>query len=287
MLFRKRMRARVKRQIFSDENTLLAGPWIGEFGWELFCWQGYLRARSKEFEKVIIVSRPAMQPLYADFCHEFIPYVPAGPGLSGYKNSGHKKWPDISDQRPFREYISGEFYIGYNRDHPHKSSKAFLNQKFIKYGSYCASLSFDIVLHIRNTDKTQSRKRNSWDLGVWKNFINLVNQAGFNNICCIGDVNNAGIVDGCIDMRGLPLQELFDLLASSKVLVGPSSGPMHLGSLCGCPHVVWSGSQPNQPKYEKFWNPFNTPVKYIHVSDWKPPVDLALQYTLQMMRDSG
>ncbi len=286
MFFKKRMQASVQRRRFSKENTLLAGPWIGEFGWELFCWQGYLRSRSREFEKVIIASRPAMEPLYADFCHEFIPYVPNGHGVAGYKNYEHKVWPDIARQRPFREYISGKFHIGYNRDYPCRSSKAFLNQKFFKYGNNSDQLSYDIVLHIRNTDKKNSGWRNGWEPSVWQDFLKYIEQAGFNNICCIGDVNSAGIVDGCVDKRGLPLNELFDLLSSSRVLVGPSSGPMHLGALCGCPHVVWSGEHPNQPKYEKFWNPFGTPVKYIHDADWKPPVELAVQHTLEMMRDT-
>jgi len=32
----------VSQKIYSAEN-ILAGPWVGEFGWELFCYQGYLR----------------------------------------------------------------------------------------------------------------------------------------------------------------------------------------------------------------------------------------------------
>lgn len=284
MFYGKRMRAKIKRRFFYKDNTLLAGPWIGEFGWELFCWQGYLRARSMEFEKVIISSRPAMEPLYADFCHKFIPYVPDGVGVSGYKNLVHTNWPEITNQKHFREYVSGEFYIGYNRDNPARSSKEFLNQKFIKYGKYTSDRSYDVVLHIRNTAKNNSDWRNGWKPGIWLDFLKRLNQTGSCNVCCIGDINDAGLIDGCIDMRGLPLNDLFDLLASSRVLVGPSSGPMHLGSLCGCPHVVWSGETPNQPKYEKYWNPFDTPVKYIHIPDWKPSVELVVKHTLEMMK---
>ena len=31
-------------------KTLIAGPWVGEFGWELAAWQGYIRALSKNFD---------------------------------------------------------------------------------------------------------------------------------------------------------------------------------------------------------------------------------------------
>ena len=38
-------------------NILLAGPWVGEFGWELFCWQAHIRWLSKQFDKTIVISR--------------------------------------------------------------------------------------------------------------------------------------------------------------------------------------------------------------------------------------
>ena len=40
-------------------STLFAGPWSGEFGYELFEWQGKLRAMSKDFDKVIAVNLKA------------------------------------------------------------------------------------------------------------------------------------------------------------------------------------------------------------------------------------
>lgn len=281
--FRKRLRAERKRNPDSKENVLLAGPWIGELGWELFCWQGYLRARSMEFSRVVVSSRPEMAPLYADFCDEFIPYTPQGVGISGFKCVGHSEWPDISHQQDYRVYLSGNFHIGFNRRNPARSSKAFFAQKFFKYGKHDPALSYDVILHIRRTSKNRSDIRNGWELGAWAEYLNRLQQAGPYKICCIGDPGSAGVLQGCDDMRGLPLDRLFDLLASSRVLVGPSSGPMHLGALCGCPHVVWSGVDENRPKYEKYWNPFSTPVKYIHHPDWKPDVDEVVRHTFEMM----
>ena len=55
-------------------KTLIAGPWVGEFGWELFAWQGYLRALSRKFDKTIIISRTASKALYDDFADEFISF---------------------------------------------------------------------------------------------------------------------------------------------------------------------------------------------------------------------
>ena len=55
-----------------SERTLIAGPWVGEFGWELFAWQAYVRALSRKFDKTIIICRENSAALYADFANDFI-----------------------------------------------------------------------------------------------------------------------------------------------------------------------------------------------------------------------
>ena len=56
----------------SKETVLVAGPWIGEFGWELFCWQGYIREMSKYYDKVVCVSSRNSEFLYSDYCDTFV-----------------------------------------------------------------------------------------------------------------------------------------------------------------------------------------------------------------------
>jgi len=51
-------------------ETLLAGPWVGEFGWELCCWQGYIRKLSKKYTKTIVICREGHDFLYKDFADE-------------------------------------------------------------------------------------------------------------------------------------------------------------------------------------------------------------------------
>jgi hypothetical protein len=55
-------------------------------------------------------------------------------------------------------------------------------------------------------------------------------------------------------------------------MVGPSSGPMHLASLSGTRHLVWS-SPHNRNRYLDAWNPFKTPVYFYAKEDWNPKVD--------------
>ena len=60
----------------NNKKTLLAGPWIGEFGWECFAWQGYVRALSRKFDQTIIISRNNSKAFYEDFADVFYGYDP-------------------------------------------------------------------------------------------------------------------------------------------------------------------------------------------------------------------
>ena len=55
----------------------------------------------------------------------------------------------------------------------------------------------------------------------------------------------------------------------SKLIVGPSSGPMHMASLCGLKHLVWS-TEYNRVRYERDWNPFKTEVIFHSDGGWNP-----------------
>ena len=66
------------------------------------------------------------------------------------------------------------------------------------------------------------------------------------------------------DLRGRPIEQTCGLLRKAKVVVGPSSGPLHLASLTGCPQVVWtSNPKQNYSRYKYCWNPFYTDVEMI------------------------
>jgi len=57
------------------------------------------------------------------------------------------------------------------------------------------------------------------------------------------------------------MEDLIAIFSLCRLVVGQSTGTMHLASLCGVPHVVW-GSDRIGIRYKKTWNPFHTPVIY-------------------------
>ena len=58
----------------SKNKKLFAGPFLGEFGWELFCWQGYIRHLSRSFDFTTVCCRKGHTGLYKDFADEIIEY---------------------------------------------------------------------------------------------------------------------------------------------------------------------------------------------------------------------
>jgi hypothetical protein len=84
------------------------------------------------------------------------------------------------------------------------------------------------------------------------------------------------LIEGTEDKRGIPLQELMDLMASVHVIVGQSSGVMHLATLCGLRQVVWAEDNKTyfneklEKRYKETWNPLGTPVSWVQSDNWCP-----------------
>jgi len=135
-------------------NNILFGPFIGEFGWELCYWQGWVRKYSKSFSnsKIYISSFEKSYPLYKDFINKFIPIskklVDKKYSLNGYfpnfkilSEKEKKNFKDLYDQEVVRlkeivkkendnEIIHLPFYPQRNRNK--FSHLTFLIKKILK-----------------------------------------------------------------------------------------------------------------------------------------------------------
>jgi len=252
----------------TNKKILLAGPWVGEFGWELFCWQGYVRELSKQFDKTIIISRKGNKFLYKDFADEYYSFDAPFSKIN--------MWLGETDQNKLNESLKNikytnhlkPFNIGYSpliTDLQLSRSK-FLQQKYIKYSSDTLDESYDILIHPRN--KVVGDKRN-WSK---ENFQKLVNKLSEKYSVAIIGSEETHLLDNVVDKRGISIVNLVSLMNRSKLVVGQSSGPMHLASLSGAPHFVWS-DYTNENRYKKHWNPFNTPIYFYKEEDWNPTVN--------------
>jgi hypothetical protein len=257
----------------TEINTLFAGPWVGEFGWELFCWQGMLRSfvKKRGINKVIIGCRTGHEYLYKDFADDFVNVDPTAvtdcQRCTSYTyNDLHKQYTDGVGDRWVNPFLQYDKLIRCTNG----SQMPFLpNCEYIKYGDpTVVPKSYDVLIHARGTDKYGTDFRN-WPEFKWND---LVKYTGL-SFASIGSEQGAYHIDNTDDLRGVSLEQLCGYMSASTMVLGPSSGPMHLASLCGTPHFVWSGDRPNVERYEKYWNPLKTKVKILdHVHGWDPPL---------------
>jgi hypothetical protein len=269
----------------NSSKTLLAGPWIGELGWELFCWQGYLRQISKDYKKVIVACKKGHEFIYKDFCHEFIEFnVPEGITVDSWFSNGNIE-KEINQLLKTIRYdirleaqnigfllngITGEIMIN-------KIDGRYLNQKFIKFSANNEYENIDIVLHPRN--RTVGSDRN-WDADKWQKLINLLIKK-----YKVGVIGNGETFElkNMLDFRNIPIEKTIGIISNTKLVVGQSSGPMHLASLCGTPHLVWS-SEHNRNRYLKYWNPFKTPCYFYSEMGWNPSVEFILDKIIENIK---
>ncbi len=257
-------------------GTLIAGPWVGEFGWELFAWHAHVRGMSRLFDRTVVICRENSKALYEDYANEFIFANPA----TGLADSVfmHGLDPNKLLQETLqgrRDLLVGDVSIFGPRRigaPPFTCCTAEFNigdlkvkPEYVKLGKPSVS-SYDYVFHIRDR---KLREDDNWSLSKWEVLKELLQS---DNIACIGTKSASGWIEGTRDLRDMPLSEVCDVLRNAKCTFGPSSGPMHLASLCGSPHVVWSISS-NYERYTSTWNPHQTPVLFLGEKSWHPSAE--------------
>jgi len=257
--------------------NLLAGTDNMEFGWLICTWIPYLRYVARKFEKVTIVtSNLNLKYLYADFAHEFVHQRPKITGrgdmwfASRFPNvlpkiggKIRKQYPHCDIKEPCERYCMSD------------------KKKFIQYGKKQENdISYDIVIHARKENKYDQDKLN-YSPEKYEILLRKLRVERELSAISIGTQEGSYWIKGTECGRGMPVRNLCYLLANAKVCVGTSSGPMHLASLCGTPQVVLTNDKylkaikgTNRDRYERLWNPFNTPCTVLDEHKWHPPVKL-------------
>ena len=271
-------------------SELWAGPWCGEFGFEITTWQAHVRKRARGFKKVVVGCRRESRALYVDFADTFWD-VP------------NKTWHDMNtncDKRVDRHHV--HILNKFKRDVP--DSAELMPTKggragglYRQFGQPTKGMDYDLLLHARwmrkgsvGGDMRRCAPQDWWDcLGQ-----RLMNN-GY-NVASIGLKSQALHVEGTHDIRGAPLGALMNVMASSRCILGPSSGPIHLAAHCKLPAICWTdkthkgyGGLTNQQRLMQGWNPFSTPISLIHVKQqpetnyWVPLAHEVLNYLEDML----
>ncbi len=260
-------------------STLYAGPWNGEFGWELMGWQANIREIARGFDRVVIGCRESSKALYEDFADEFV-LVPSGLNTCGCRCI------DRPVPRTIRSLFAGCGRVPGNR---FVKAQCFRPAKhgFIRFGDENYEDSFGIVMHARDVPVGGTRNWSvvrNWPLDRWTELARSLGDRV--SMCSIGNSEDSMHIPGTFDCRDTDLRVLMNILASSDLFVGPLSGPAHLAALSKCPMVVWTKPCDRQPHGSNTkkrlvydWNPFHVPVCLI--PEYRPPVARVIECVIK------
>lgn len=260
-------------------NILIAGPWLGEFGYELCKWVPYIRYKvwGDDYDQVVIICRSGHEYLYRDFATKYI-----NDNTNGHTTEWliDNKSPEIKQETiddVLKDYDNPQYTIIQPSKYIRKNEDVY----FLMYGEIKNNIeSIDILIHARSTEKYNTGYRN-WPKSRW---IEIIKKYPEYKFASIGSKTESDHITKTIDLRGITISKLCGYMKKAKMLLSPSSGPAHLASLCGLPHIVWTnnkihsviGRYTNKDRYKYLWNPFNTLVNVIDTS-WQPSVNEVLE----------
>ncbi len=139
-----------------------------------------------------------------------------------------------------------------------------------RYGhSERAAYHCDILLHARGI-----RRKANINYQNWSELIELLKAYPW-SIGWIGTADDQSMGTCGLDLRGQSMAMLMDIMAASKVVIGVSSGIMHLSAACGTNLIVWGDrrtyfGETLEKRYKHTWNPFSIRVGWIDADDWQP-----------------
>jgi len=251
-------------------SHLICGHDSIEFGWLLMTWIPAMRYQSSKFTKTTVVCNKNNRYLYEDFATDFVDYS---------KQGRRDRWL-IEKKKPYvpkgilAKIGEGKYYV------PSRKKCLSWKRTYRTYGQKKEENRYDFIIHARSVnngdwiDRSLPGGTRNW---AEKKYIKLVKHFDGMRTCCVG--TKAHYIKGTDDRRNISLKELCSIMASSRMIVGTSSGPMHLASLCGCQQVVFSDRRlqkciggTNRDRYKTVWNPYGVAVKVMDEDNWNPPV---------------
>ena len=263
----------------------LAGPYIGEFGWELFNWQGYLRKRRSDYDYMTVISRPGHAALYEDFADEFIECPARLDRLNMWKG-GIDVAPIVEREKDRGGYTDFIPFDSYKWRNWQRGSQ---EQAFIRYGKNTI-LECDILIHVRSCFHCRSGFRN-WQKEDAEAYAEWAQMKLGCSVASIGKSETSLYIPGTTDMMNVSLGVLVDFMASSRLIIGSQSGPHHLAALCGLPIIAWQTKPEHAERLSKHWNPFGvktitnaTDISYWKQrKHWQPSLEWMQEATVEML----
>jgi|GEM_PF-1059351 len=245
------------RQKSRPAKILIAGPYAGEFGYELMQWQGFVRARRPHYAATHVLTYPGRNYLYEDctvHAHD-IPLQSAGYGyglLTPVKATAMAA--ALADNIGLSDYDI--FHPALLCTRYHRSWLWKQDFRLFEEPPLPGRLH-DVAFHFRAFTKKGPDQAKNYTPELANRLASLCLEQGL-SVACIGHPDYALCAEGCEDLRRIDLAAGIQAINSARLVAGENSGPMHLANLCGKPTLLWA-NDPWRINYSLRWNPFRVP----------------------------
>jgi len=256
------------RQKFRPQQNLFAGAYVGEFGYELMQWQGFVRARRADYAQVHVLTYPGREYLY-EGCQVHSHNVDLKTAGYWYGRLSPTQTQQMARAKAaeigLKDYDIFDASLLCTRYH----KQLFWHQDFkLLSEPPLRPVPYDVVFHFRQVKKTGSDHFKNYSEPLANELVQRCSEAGL-AVACIGHPDYSYCPPGCPDHRNVDLRQTIAAISTARVVSGENSGPMHLANLCGKPTILWAQDQ-WRIDYSLRWNPFRVPI-YIAANDTCQP----------------
>lgn len=271
------------RQRLRPRRHLFAGPYAGEFGYELMQWQGFVRARRRFYDQVHVLTYPGRDYLYEGCTvhHHEIKLKEAGYwyGLlppAEAQRIAHAKAAEIG----LTDYDIFDTSLLCTRYH----KMLFWRQDFrLLQEPPLTSKPYDVVFHFRAVRKVGPDPAKNYPPALADELVRRCLDRGL-AVACIGHPEYAYCPPGCPDHRSVDLRQTVAAVSSAHAASGEASGPMHLVNACGKPTIIWGEGQWRVDPALR-WNPFRVPIYVATIETWQPTPEFVCDAIVRSLDD--
>jgi hypothetical protein len=270
------------RQKLLSRRNLLAGPFAGEFGWELMQWQGFVRSRRRYYRDVHVLTYPGRDYLY-EGCHVHYHEIDLNKAGYGYGVLSPKEARQLAEAKAseigLKDYDIFDTSLLCTRYH-----KALWKQDFRLFQeSPLASQPYDVVFHFRAVNKVGPDQSKNYPASYASELVERCLNGGL-TVACIGHPDYALCPSNCVDHRSIDLRQTVAAISSGRAIAGENSGPMHLANLCGKPTILWAHDQ-WRIDYSLRWNPFRVPIYVVANDTFQPSPGVIYDKISEVLRE--
>jgi hypothetical protein len=271
------------RQRLCPRRHLIAGPYVGEFGYEVMQWQGYVRARRSAYESVHVLTYPGRDYLYegCSVHHHDVELRTAGYNYGSMEpTERHRRAHALAAELGLTDYDIFDTSLLCTRYH----KMLFWRQEFRLFREAPKpGGQRDVAFHFRAIDKTGPDRSRNYRRELAEEIVRLGSAAGWRMIC-VGHPDYSLCPEGVEDLRSVDLRETVAALCSVRLLAGELSGPFHLANLCGVPTAFFADGQWRIDNCLG-WNPFRVPLYVIANDTMQPPSELVFAKVREALAD--